>query len=109
MLAYSRRRGAFVLSSFAASRSLLWQRSSFAALLVLTGPSLFPGFNPVWPDFYPKLPVRSIGSVLALSLLVLGIFADNHNFALALNNFALFTHGLDGRSDFHFCLLARYM
>jgi hypothetical protein len=38
---------------------------------------------------------------LALSLLVLGIFADNHYLALALDDFALFAHGFDGRSYFH--------
>ena len=37
----------------------------------------------------------------ALSLLVLGVLADDHDFALALNDLALFAHGLDGRSDFH--------
>ena len=30
-----------------------------------------------------------------------GIFADYHNFALALNNLTLLTHGLNGRSYFH--------
>ena len=38
---------------------------------------------------------------LALLLLVLGVFADNHDFALALDDLALFAHGLDTRSDFH--------
>ena len=45
---------------------------------------------------------------LSLSLLMLGVFADDHDFALALDDFALFAHGLYGRSDFHFCLLARF-
>lgn len=30
-----------------------------------------------------------------------GIFANDHYFALAFNHFALFTHGLNGRSYFH--------
>ena len=42
---------------------------------------------------------RSAG--LALTLLVLGVFANNHNFALALDDLALLAHGLHARSDFH--------
>ena len=38
---------------------------------------------------------------LTLSLLMLGVFANNHDFALALNDFALLAHGLHGRSYFH--------
>ena len=38
---------------------------------------------------------------LTLSLLVLGVFANDHNFALALDDLALLAHGLHGRSDFH--------
>ena len=38
---------------------------------------------------------------LTLSLLMLGVFANYHDFALALNDFALLAHGLHGRSDFH--------
>ena len=38
---------------------------------------------------------------LALSLLVLGVFANNHDFSLALDDLALLAHGLHGRSDFH--------
>ena len=38
---------------------------------------------------------------LALSLLVLGVLADDHDFTLALDDLALLAHGLDGRSDFH--------
>ena len=40
--------------------------------------------------------------VLALTLLMLGILADHHDFALALDDLALLAHGLHGRSDFHF-------
>ena len=45
---------------------------------------------------------------LTLALLVLGVLADNHNAALALDDLALFAHGLHGRSNFHlyFLLLA---
>ena len=32
---------------------------------------------------------------------MLGVFANNHNTALALNDLALFAHGLDGRSYLH--------
>ena len=39
--------------------------------------------------------------LLALLLLVLGIFANNHNAALALDNLALFADGFYGRSYFH--------
>ena len=38
---------------------------------------------------------------LTLSLLVLGVLVDDHDFALALDDLALFAHGLHGRSDFH--------
>jgi D-alanine-D-alanine ligase-like ATP-grasp enzyme len=38
---------------------------------------------------------------LTLSLLVLGIFTNYHDSALALNNFALVAHGLHGRSYLH--------
>ena len=38
---------------------------------------------------------------LALSLLVLGILADDHDAALPANDLALLTHGLNGRSYFH--------
>ena len=38
---------------------------------------------------------------LALALLVLGVLADDHDFAMALDDLALFAHGLYGRSDFH--------
>ena len=41
------------------------------------------------------------GSALTLALLVLGVLADDHNSALALDDLALFTHGLNGRSYFH--------
>ena len=39
--------------------------------------------------------------ILTLALLVLGVLADDHDFALALDDLALLAHGLDGRSDFH--------
>ena len=32
---------------------------------------------------------------------MLGVLADNHDLALALDDLALLAHGLDGRSDFH--------
>ena len=38
---------------------------------------------------------------LALSLLMLGILANYHNAALALDELALFAHGLNRGSDFH--------
>jgi len=37
----------------------------------------------------------------ALSLLMLGVFANYHDFTLALDNLALLAHGLHGRSYFH--------
>ena len=49
------------------------------------------------------------GNVLTLALFVLGVLADYHNFALALDDFALFAHGLNGRSYFHFCLLEKLL
>ena len=41
------------------------------------------------------------GTALTLALLVLGVLADNHNAALALDDLALLAHGLHGRSNFH--------
>ena len=32
---------------------------------------------------------------------MLRVFANDHNFALALDDLALLAHGLNGRSDFH--------
>ena len=41
-------------------------------------------------------------AALTLTLLMLGVLADNHDFTLALDDLALFAHGLHGRSNFHF-------
>lgn len=41
----------------------------------------------------------------ALSLFVLRVLANYHDFALALNNLAFFAHGLHGRSYFHLLYL----
>ena len=41
------------------------------------------------------------GEKLALSLLVLGILADDHNATFALDDLALLAHGLNRGSDFH--------
>ena len=38
---------------------------------------------------------------LTLTLLVLGIFTDNHDLPVAFDDFALFANFLDRRSDFH--------
>jgi len=38
---------------------------------------------------------------LTLTLLMLGVFADNHDAALALDNFAFFAYFFNRRSDFH--------
>ena len=38
----------------------------------------------------------------ALTLLMLGVLANNHDFALALDDLALLAHGFHGRSDFHY-------
>ena len=38
---------------------------------------------------------------LALSLLVLGVLADDHHAAMALDDLAFFAHGFHRRSDFH--------
>ena len=37
----------------------------------------------------------------ALALLVLGVLADDHHDAVALDDLAFFTHGFHRRSDFH--------
>ena len=39
--------------------------------------------------------------MLALSLLMLGVLANDHDAAFAADNLALFAHGLHGRSYFH--------
>ena len=39
--------------------------------------------------------------MLALSLLMLGVLANDHDTAFAANDLALFAHGLHGRSYFH--------
>ena len=41
------------------------------------------------------------GEKLALSLLVLGILANDHNATFALDDLALLAHGLHRGSDFH--------
>ena len=43
----------------------------------------------------------AMGLDLTLLLLVLGILADDHDAALALDDLALFADGLYGRSHFH--------
>ena len=43
--------------------------------------------------------------MLALSLLMLGVLANDHDFALALNDLAFLAHGLNGRSYFHLIYL----
>ena len=42
---------------------------------------------------------------LALTLLVLRVLADDHDFTLALDYLALLAHGLHGRSYFHLLYL----
>ena len=39
---------------------------------------------------------------LTLTLLVLGVFADDHYLTVSLNDLALFAYFLDGRLNFHF-------
>jgi len=54
------------------------------------------------PDIRVKdLPFTSEHLLLTLSLLMLRVFANNHNTALALDHLAFFAHGLHGRSYFH--------
>ena len=43
----------------------------------------------------------AVGVLLTLTLLVLGVLADAHDFALALDDLALLAHALNGRSPFH--------
>ena len=53
-------------------------------------------------DFFARPVIDPCSaSILTLALLVLGVLADDHDFALALDDLALFAHGLHGRSDFH--------
>ncbi len=51
----------------------------------------------------------SFTSILTLALLVLGVLADDHDFALALDDLALLAHGLHGRSDFHLLYLLLFL
>ena len=54
--------------------------------------------------FSPRPATDPCIAILTLALLVLGVLADNHDFALALDDLALLAHGLHGRSDFHLLL-----
>ena len=54
----------------------------------------------VYRDFL-KVPIKRRRRFLALLLLVLRIFANDHNLALALDDLALFANFLDGRLNFH--------
>ena len=56
------------------------------------------------PGFYALSPLP--GSRLALALFVLGVLADDHNAAFALDHLALFADGLHGRFNFHFIHLS---
>jgi hypothetical protein len=38
---------------------------------------------------------------LTLSLFMLGVFTDDHDFAIAFDDLTLLAHGLNGRSYFH--------
>jgi hypothetical protein len=58
----------------------------------LQTPAFFIGFH---------APQAHENEQSALALLVLGVLADDHDFALALDDLALLAHGLDRRSDFH--------
>ena len=49
----------------------------------------------------PAGPCQKRATCLALSLLMLRIFADHHYTALSANDLALLAHGLHGRSYFH--------
>ena len=46
---------------------------------------------------------------LTLLLLVLGVFADNHNSTFSLDDFAFFANLLDGRLNFHCLSSFRYL
>ena len=48
-----------------------------------------------------RRPKRVIFYILALTLLMLGIFTDNHDFSLTLDDFALVANLFDRRPDFH--------
>ena len=47
-------------------------------------------------------------SLLALTLFVTGIGANDENFASSSNNFTVFTNSLHARADFHRSLLTRF-
>jgi hypothetical protein len=52
--------------------------------------------------FFRRVPRPTlVKKLLTLALLVLGVLADDHDFAFALDDLALLAHGLHGRSDFH--------
>ena len=59
------------------------------------------------PGFYALGPLP--GSRLALALFVLGVLADDHDAAFALDHLALFADGLHGRFNFHFIHLSLFI
>ncbi len=51
------------------------------------------------PGIYALAPPSALG--LALALLVLGVFADDHHAAFALDDLAFFADGFHGRFNLH--------
>ena len=66
------------------------------------GPNIAIG-QPPTASGHNKCVSRQTGlwNGLALTLLVLGVFADDHDAALALDDLALFADGLDRRTNLH--------
>ena len=53
------------------------------------------------PGIYALAPPSVLGFKSALALLVLGVFADDHHAAFALDDLALFANGFHGRFYLH--------
>ena len=51
------------------------------------------------------MPYLIVPFCSTLTLLVLGVRANDHDFAMAPDDFAVLANRLDARSDFHFSLL----
>ena len=70
-----------------------------AAPTVVAGPPLV--FSNITVPAGGDVVIVYQAQVLALSLLVLGVFANYHNATLALDDLTLFAHGFNGRSYLH--------
>ena len=93
----------FVIIADASLRHDIDDRERFERLLESENVEEVPAGNDA-DHFILDIATREkakILSKLALSLLVLGVFANYHNATLALDDLTLFAHGFNGRSYLH--------